>query len=124
MDEVTPLVERGGSFSRLIFLPPAMMDMVATSTMYIGLNLTFASSFQMLRGAVIVFTGLLSVAVLQRQLGTIKWTGIGFIISGLGVVGMSDLIVNADSGTFMKNNVITGEGPISFPNHFSVFLSF
>ena len=44
--------EEGGSrkFNPLIFLPAAMCDMCGTSIMYIGLNLTYASSFQMLRG--------------------------------------------------------------------------
>ena len=42
-----------------IFLPPALCDMTATSVQYIGLTLTYASSFQMLRGAVIIFTGAL-----------------------------------------------------------------
>ena len=32
--------------------------MTATSVQYIGLTLTYASSFQMLRGAVIIFTGM------------------------------------------------------------------
>ena len=41
---------RPRNFSPLIFLPPAMCDMTATSIQYIGLNLTYASSFQMLRG--------------------------------------------------------------------------
>ena len=44
-------------FNPLIFLPPALCDMTATSIQYIGLTLTYASSFQMLRGAVIIFTG-------------------------------------------------------------------
>lgn len=35
--------------------------MTATSVQYIGLTLTYASSFQMLRGAVIIFTGELAV---------------------------------------------------------------
>ena len=37
-------------FNPFIFLPPALCDMTATSIQYIGLTLTFASSFQMLRG--------------------------------------------------------------------------
>lgn len=37
-------------FNPFIFLPPAICDVLATSIMYIGLNLTTASSFQMLRG--------------------------------------------------------------------------
>ena len=44
-----------------VFLPPALCDMTATSVQYIGLTLTYASSFQMLRGAVIIFTGIIIV---------------------------------------------------------------
>lgn len=38
------------SFNRFLLFIPAMCDMTATSLMYIGLNLTYAASFQMLRG--------------------------------------------------------------------------
>lgn len=108
LEDVIPFVEQeGSSFNRLVFLPPAMMDLLATSTMYVGLNMTFASSFQMLRGAVIVFTGLLSVAFLNRKLNFIKWFGIFFVILGLAVVGLSDFSSNASSG-FGRNNMITG----------------
>ncbi len=41
---------RPRNFSPLVFLPPALCDMTATSIQYIGLTLTYASSFQMLRG--------------------------------------------------------------------------
>lgn len=44
------LLKGNRSFNPLVLLPPAMCDMVATSIMYIGLTLTYASSFQMLRG--------------------------------------------------------------------------
>ena len=44
------------SFNPLIFLPAALCDMCGTSIMYIGLNLTYASSFQMLRGKLYFFT--------------------------------------------------------------------
>jgi hypothetical protein len=37
-------------FNPLIFWPAALLDMCGTSLMYVGLNMTFASSFQMLRG--------------------------------------------------------------------------
>jgi len=33
-----------------LFIVPAMCDLISTSSMYIALNLTYASSFQMLRG--------------------------------------------------------------------------
>ena len=33
-----------------LFIVPALCDLISTSSMYIALNLTYASSFQMLRG--------------------------------------------------------------------------
>lgn len=40
-------------FNPLVFAAPAFCDVLATSVMYIGLNLTQASSFQMLRGGIL-----------------------------------------------------------------------
>ncbi|XP_037076237.1 solute carrier family 35 member F6-like [Pollicipes pollicipes] len=48
--EASNLTNGNLRFNPLIFLAPAMCDMIGTSTMYVGLNLTYASSFQMLRG--------------------------------------------------------------------------
>lgn len=45
-------------FNPLVFLPPALCDMTATSIQYIGLTLTYASSFQMLRGKMNLIMGL------------------------------------------------------------------
>ena len=87
---------------------PALCDMIATSIMYVGLTMTYASSFQMLRGAVIVFTGILSVAFLEKKLGVQKWSGIGLVIVGLLIIGLTDFITmkNQNHGT---NSVITGD---------------
>lgn len=74
-----------------------MLDMCATSLMYIGLNLTYASSFQMLRGSVIVFVAIFSMIFLQRRLKFREWAGIGFIIIGLMLVGISDMIGSGGS---------------------------
>jgi len=79
-------------FNPLIFLPPALCDMTATSLQYIGLTLTYASSFQMLRGAVIIFTGILSKIFLRRNLAWFKWAGMLFVIGGLVTVGTSDMV--------------------------------
>ncbi|CAL1296140.1 unnamed protein product [Larinioides sclopetarius] len=98
-----------GSFNPLIFLAPALCDLTATSTMYVGLNLTYASSFQMLRGAVIVFTGLLSVAFLDRHLKKYEWLGIFIVIIGLICVGLSDIINPDDSANYSQNSIITGD---------------
>jgi len=92
----------------LIFLPPTICDIVSTSIMYIGLNLTHASTFQMLRGAEIVFTGLLSVTILRRVLHGYKWLGMGFVTVGLIVVGLAEIVFGTDSKADI-NGVITGD---------------
>ncbi|KAG1664857.1 Solute carrier family 35 member F6 [Nymphon striatum] len=104
--DLPPSVAGNNKFNPLIFLPPALCDMLGTSTMYIGLNLTYASSFQMLRGAVIIFTGLLSVAFLGRKLKWYEWTGICTVVVGLVVVGVSDIISGSNSTNDM-NSILT-----------------
>jgi hypothetical protein len=94
--------EEVSNYNPIIFLLPALCDCTATSTMYLGLTLTYASQFQvasacapaaclgwgpadafltpaglrqgqMLRGSVIIFTGLLSRFLLGRQLESYRW---------------------------------------------------
>jgi len=98
-DENTPR-----KFNPLVFLPPALCDMTATSVQYIGLTLTYASSFQMLRGAVIIFTGILSTIFLRRRLAWFKWAGMVFVIGGLVTVGVSDMLNQKDCNTTNHNN--------------------
>lgn len=107
---IRPREERfiGLGYNPLIFLPASICDMCATSLMYIGLNLTYASSFQMLRGAVIIFTALLSVAFLGRTIKAQMWVGIVGVILGLGVVGLTDILTN-NSAKSDTNAVIAGD---------------
>ncbi|XP_066997027.2 solute carrier family 35 member F6 [Anabrus simplex] len=89
--DVQTLTKGNRNFNPLILLPPALCDMCATSVMYIGLTLTYAASFQMFRGAVIVFVGIFSRIFLGRRLKVREWIGIFFVIAGLVVVGLSDM---------------------------------
>lgn len=86
-----------GSHAQLVVLslPPA------------ALNMTSASSFQMLRGSVIIFTGLLSVAFLGRKLELSQWLGILVTIVGLVVVGLADMHSSRDQ-KHKLSEVITG----------------
>ncbi|XP_059973544.1 solute carrier family 35 member F6 isoform X2 [Mesoplodon densirostris] len=95
-------------FNPLLFLPPALCDMTGTNIMYVALNMTSASSFQMLRGAVIIFTGLFSVTFLGRRLALSQWLGIFATIAGLVVVGLADLLNKHDS-QHKLSEVITGD---------------
>lgn len=104
-----PQMNPGQSFNPLVFFPPAMCDMTATSIMYVALNMTSASSFQMLRGAVIIFTGLLSVAFLGRKLIVSQWVGIFITILGLIIVGLADFISGTRDDSHKLSDVITGD---------------
>ncbi|XKL66574.1 hypothetical protein PGB90_009994 [Kerria lacca] len=95
------------NFNSFIFLPPAIFDIVATSLMYIGLEMTYVSSFQMLRGSVIVFVALLSQNFIGRTIKIHQWGGILFIILGLVVVGWSDFKFKEKSVD--TNTIITGD---------------
>ncbi|KAF1766223.1 hypothetical protein GCK72_006179 [Caenorhabditis remanei] len=94
-------------FNPFLFFPPALCDILGTSIMYIGLNLTTASSFQMLRGAVIIFTGLLSVGMLNAQIKPFKWFGMLFVMLGLVIVGVTDIYYDSNP-LDDKNAIITG----------------
>ncbi|XP_062324319.1 solute carrier family 35 member F6 isoform X1 [Osmerus eperlanus] len=104
-----PRMNAGQSFNALLFLPPALCDMTATSIMYVALNMTSASSFQMLRGAVIIFTGLLSVAFLGRRLVVSQWLGILITILGLVVVGLADFFSGHRDETHKLSDILTGD---------------
>ncbi|XP_030765066.1 solute carrier family 35 member F6 [Sitophilus oryzae] len=108
-EDVSELTKGNRDFNPFILFIPAMCDMTATSIMYIGLNLTFASSFQMFRGSVIVFVALLSVAFLGKNLVKREWFGIGSVIIGLAIVGVADFVSNDNDGSHNKNDIITGD---------------
>lgn len=74
----------------------------------LALNMTSASSFQMLRGAVIIFTGLLSVAFLGRRLVLSQWLGILTTILGLVIVGLADFFSGHHDDSRKLSDVITG----------------
>ncbi len=59
--------------------------------------------FSLHAGAVIVFTGLFSRIFLRRRLGPLKWLGIFFVIVGLTVVGVCDMIYGKHDGGGGKN---------------------
>ena len=55
-----------------------------------------------------MFTGLLSVGFLGRRLRYFQWIGIGTVLAGLVIVGLSDFI-SSDNTNSDINGVITGK---------------
>lgn len=86
-----------------------MVSPVKPFFLFPALNMTSASSFQMLRGAVIIFTGLLSVAFLGRRLIRSQWLGILITILGLVIVGLADFFSGHKDDTLKISDVITGK---------------
>jgi len=106
--EDSPIVKGNQQFSPFLFFIPAMFDMIATSLMYIGLTMTYASSFQMLRGAVIIFTAIFSKIFVHRAVSLRHWLGIFVIIIGLATVGASDLL-SSDQKSNSTYQIILGD---------------
>ncbi|XP_078001326.1 solute carrier family 35 member F6-like [Glandiceps talaboti] len=74
-----------------IFAIPTICDLFGTTLAGIGLVYVSASVWQMLRGSIIIFAGILSKIFLKRQLRIVHWSGIIVTMLGLVLVGLSDV---------------------------------
>ena len=84
--------QHDATYSPFLMLPPGLCDVTATSLMTVGLTLTSASSYQMLRGSIMIFVGIFTVLFLRRRLEWFRWFGMFVIFAGLIVVGISDFV--------------------------------
>lgn len=82
-------------FNRFVLLLPALCDMTATSLMYVGLSLTDASIFQMLRGSVVIFTGVFRVIFLKKKQHTHHWIGMVLVMAGTAIVGTAGKVCSS-----------------------------
>ena len=57
-----------------------------------GFCCSYASTFQMLRGTLVFFAGLLTIVLLKRRLHTHHWLGMVLIVAGAALVGASSVI--------------------------------
>lgn len=115
---IAPESEARPRTSPFLFLPPAMCDMTSTCLMNIGLVLTSASNYAMLRASVIVFTSLLAVLVLKRRLELHHWAGIAFVVVGTIIVGSASLVCTSggDAGCGATNTSTGGASMESIGN--------
>eukprot|EP00727_Mastigamoeba_balamuthi_P010867 m51a1_g6402 hypothetical protein (411) ;mRNA; r:232769-234508 len=79
-----------------IFLVPTFLDLLGTSFGGVGLLYCTASVWQMLRGSIIVFTGVLSYVFLKRKMLPYKWVAITITVCGLVLVGLSGMLASAE----------------------------
>nr|CAG8512955.1 9675_t:CDS:2 [Entrophospora candida] len=107
-----------------LFWFPTMCDICGATLMNAGLIYTTASVYQMLCGAVVLFTGIFSVLFLQRHLYPYHWFSLLLVVLGVTIVGMSSVLfppkltndlISSDYNDF--NNLTTFDNSIIKPNN-------
>ncbi|KAF9107622.1 hypothetical protein BGX27_008682 [Mortierella sp. AM989] len=84
-----------GFYVLLLWLP-TLCDMTASTLMNVGLIYCAASVYQMLRGALVIFTGILSVIFLGRRLLAYEWFALFTIVMGIATVGLASVLAQKD----------------------------
>ncbi|XP_065665184.1 solute carrier family 35 member F6 isoform X2 [Hydra vulgaris] len=84
--------KRNRIVQNLIFILPTACDLIGTTLSGIGLLYVDASVWQMLRGSIIVFTGVFSKFFLKRKLKASHWFGIAVTTLGLLLVGLASIL--------------------------------
>ncbi|TFY51523.1 hypothetical protein EVG20_g10963, partial [Dentipellis fragilis] len=77
----------------LLLWLPAMCDLTGTTLMNIGLLYTPVSIYQMTRGALVLFVGILSVLFLHRRLWLYQWLSLITVMAGVSLVGFSGSLI-------------------------------
>jgi drug/metabolite transporter (DMT)-like permease len=95
-------------FTALLFLIPACCDLGGTTLMNVGLFYTDASIYQMLRGILVVFNGILAVIFLKQRLYYHHWFGIFLITGGTAMVGLSSYIYRGEDKESVSRNPLLG----------------
>ncbi|TFK90433.1 hypothetical protein K466DRAFT_583759 [Polyporus arcularius HHB13444] len=72
---------------------PAACDLTGTTLMNVGLLYTPVSIYQMTRGALVLFVGVLSVIFLRRRLWLYQWVSLITVMAGVSLVGLSGSMV-------------------------------
>ena len=83
-----------------IFILPASCDVFGTGLSNVGLVLTYASVYQMLRGTIIVFTTIFTrIFVKNSNIGWDKWLGVLLTMVGAAIVGYASYLQSSSTGS-------------------------
>jgi len=99
INDVPAVAQLQQSYFHYIFAFPTLCDLTSTTLSNIGILWIPASIWQMMRGAIIIFSGILSIFVFKRKLQFHHWLGMGIVVSGLVMVGASGIINNSNSNS-------------------------
>lgn len=107
-DAALAIDKKPAKLNPLILWIPACCDLGGTTLLNVGLFLTYASVYQMLRGIVVVFNGLLSMIFLKQRLYYHHWGGILLIVVGTCIVGLNNVIYPQGEGVDIPRNPTLG----------------
>lgn len=81
-------------------------------TVNVGLLFVPVSVYQMLRGGLVIWVGVLSFIFLGRRLSKAQWTALGTVMAGVAVVGSASMIGPKAEESRMAMAAVEGkEGP-------------
>ncbi|KAJ1300512.1 hypothetical protein OPQ81_005325 [Rhizoctonia solani] len=83
---------------------PALCDLTATTLMGVGLIHIPVSIYQMTRGALVLWVGVLSVILLRTRLFAFQWFSLLTVMFGVGLVGLSGSLIRAGDGSEFTSN--------------------
>ena len=95
----TNLAEKSGlrtKINPLLFAIPATCDVFASTLMFFGLNFAAASVYQMMRGAIVFITAVMSVMFLGRKQYRHHVSSLILIIMGITIVGIASVLMVPD----------------------------
>ena len=95
------------NLSSLVWIIPAVMDLVANGLNYFALTIALASNFQMVRGCVILFTGFLSVVLFRMKLAISQWLGMILMFTGFILVGAKSSVDENANSYVVNSDIIT-----------------
>jgi len=91
---------------RLIFT--SFIDGIGSYFLFYGLSLTKASSYQMLRGSVIIFTGAYQKFFMKKKFSTSMYVGMILFILGLLLVEIPNLSIGQGNKAIQGDGIIIG----------------
>jgi hypothetical protein len=113
------LTKGSRKYNFIAIWPPAMLDLISTFVLVIGMAMTNHFSFLSLQGVVIVFTAGFSKYKLQR----FQWIAIVFILLGFIFFGFGDVFEETDNKALLIYAIESkNASEILFNSHFSLVL--
>ena len=100
---------------------PGTGDLTATTLMNVGLIYISASIYQMLRGSVVIFTGILSTFFLGIRHPRYRWFALGSVFMGVLLVGLAGIVEAGATSSVPVQGSPMGLGMVVLAQVFTAF---